>query len=110
MTDLSSLLNDLNIETRDACPAGLNVSTVTDDSRRAGPESLFVAIPGAKFDGHNFLADVAVRGCRAALVERKPFGAPPGLAQLRDENDRRAQAHTAQRLAGDPTHDIKLDG
>lgn len=41
------------------------------DSRLAAPGSLFVALRGERVDGHEFLADAAARGARAALVRRE---------------------------------------
>ncbi|BBO60287.1 UDP-N-acetylmuramoyl-tripeptide--D-alanyl-D-alanine ligase [Mycoavidus sp. B2-EB] len=43
---------------------------VCTDSRSAGPGDLFVALKGERFDGHDFLAEVAARGVAALLVSR----------------------------------------
>lgn len=53
---------------------------VSTDSRRIAPGQLFVALVGPRFDGHDYLADVAARGAVAALVQREVPGAP--LPQL----------------------------
>jgi UDP-N-acetylmuramoyl-tripeptide--D-alanyl-D-alanine ligase len=48
-------------------------SPITDaviDSRLAIPGALFVAIPGEKVDGHDFVVDAFKRGASVALVER----------------------------------------
>ena len=45
-----------------------DVLAVSTDSRSAGAGELFVAIAGERFDGHDFLADVAARGACAAVV------------------------------------------
>jgi len=51
-----------------------NASTVitegTIDSRQVIPGSLFVAIPGEKTDGHDYLTDVFKRGASFALIQR----------------------------------------
>jgi UDP-N-acetylmuramoyl-L-alanyl-D-glutamate--2,6-diaminopimelate ligase len=53
-----------------AALAAIAVRGVTHDSRGVTPGGLFVAIPGAHVDGHDF-ADAAVRnGASALLVER----------------------------------------
>ncbi|HEU4324960.1 MAG TPA: UDP-N-acetylmuramoyl-tripeptide--D-alanyl-D-alanine ligase [Roseiflexaceae bacterium] len=41
------------------------------DSREVTPGALFAALPGERTDGHCFLADVAARGARGALVLRE---------------------------------------
>lgn len=48
---------------------GFPVSSVSADSREADSETLFVALPGTKVDGHDFLSDAVARGCRLLLVE-----------------------------------------
>ena len=40
------------------------------DSRQTIPGSLFVAIPGEKVDGHNFIGDAFKRGATFALIQR----------------------------------------
>jgi UDP-N-acetylmuramoyl-tripeptide--D-alanyl-D-alanine ligase len=48
------------------------IAGVVIDSRQAGPDSLFVALPGEHVDGHDYLADAFQRGAVAALVQRTP--------------------------------------
>lgn len=47
------------------------VQSITTDSRKAEEGCLFVAIPGAKADGHRFIPDVYRKGALAVLSERK---------------------------------------
>ncbi len=42
------------------------------DSREVGPDSLFVALPGERTDGHAYLADAVSAGAAALLVTRPP--------------------------------------
>src|SRR5215210_2126393 len=46
------------------------VDAVATDSRAVGPTSLFVALRGERFDGHDFVADAFDRGAAAVLVGR----------------------------------------
>jgi UDP-N-acetylmuramoyl-tripeptide--D-alanyl-D-alanine ligase len=46
------------------------LSSVVTDSREAQPGSLFVALPGAQVDGHDFVRDAFNRGAIGALVAR----------------------------------------
>jgi UDP-N-acetylmuramoyl-tripeptide--D-alanyl-D-alanine ligase len=46
------------------------VSGVSTDSRRVGPEQLFVALRGDRFDGHEHARGASERGARAVLSER----------------------------------------
>ena len=54
-------------------PAGLGdtiITAVITDSRQAAPGTLFVALKGERFDGHDFVAQVLEQGAEAALVCR----------------------------------------
>ncbi|MDR1791228.1 MAG: UDP-N-acetylmuramoyl-tripeptide--D-alanyl-D-alanine ligase [Propionibacteriaceae bacterium] len=56
---------------------------VVIDSRSATPGSLFVALPGERVDGHDFLSQAAAAGAVAALVdEAKQLDEPADLALL----------------------------
>jgi UDP-N-acetylmuramoyl-tripeptide--D-alanyl-D-alanine ligase len=47
------------------------VSCVVVDSREAVPGCVFVALPGEKVDGHDFVAEAFANGAIAALVEKE---------------------------------------
>ena len=50
--------------------ADVEFDGVAIDSRRVGSRALFVALPGAHLDGHEFVAEAGARGASAALVTR----------------------------------------
>jgi UDP-N-acetylmuramoyl-tripeptide--D-alanyl-D-alanine ligase len=52
-------------------PRQIPIDRVCTDSRQALAGDLFVALPGERFDGHDFLQEVARRGVAAVLVEKK---------------------------------------
>lgn len=90
----------------------LSISSVTADSRQAGPGSLFVAVKGTGGDGHRFIGQALAAGCRA-VVHQDPLSDHLEAAQLsglaaaiRLENTRPAPALLARELAGRP--DIHL--
>ena len=56
---------------------------VTTDTRALGPGSLFVAIPGDRFDGNDFVAEALAKGAAGALVSRVAASALPQV-QVRD--------------------------
>ncbi len=61
----------------------VTVTSVDTDSRRAQPGQLFVALLGEKFDGHDFLSQVAAQGAVAALVSR-PVDSPLPTVLVKD--------------------------
>ncbi|HWY29856.1 MAG TPA: Mur ligase domain-containing protein, partial [Candidatus Acidoferrum sp.] len=67
----------------------LLVSDVCTDSRQAKAGDVFFAIEGEKFDGHNFLSEVAAKNVAAVVVQqRKAPASLPGCAVLAVENPR----------------------
>jgi UDP-N-acetylmuramoyl-tripeptide--D-alanyl-D-alanine ligase len=55
------------------------LTSVAIDSRLVAPGSLFVALPGARADGHDFIPDAFARGAAAVLV-RDRSASPHGPA------------------------------
>ncbi|QEM66986.1 UDP-N-acetylmuramoyl-tripeptide--D-alanyl-D-alanine ligase [Geobacter sp. FeAm09] len=51
--------------------AGTGVTAVSTDSRSVAPGELFVPLRGDRFDGHDFIAEVAAKGITTVLAEEK---------------------------------------
>ncbi|MBT8387432.1 MAG: UDP-N-acetylmuramoyl-tripeptide--D-alanyl-D-alanine ligase [Ignavibacteria bacterium] len=49
------------------------VSDITIDSRSVKKKSLFIAIKGKKFDGHNFIKEAVTKGASAVLVNTNKY-------------------------------------
>jgi len=84
---------------------GDGISSISIDSRELGPDALFVAIKGDRFDGHDFVPTALANGAAAALVSEgkaNEAGArlvvvPDALEGLRDLA-RAARARSAARI------------
>ena len=48
----------------------VDIQNIVTDSRQAHKTSMFVALKGEKFDGHNFAKSVIEQGCPLVMVER----------------------------------------
>jgi UDP-N-acetylmuramoyl-L-alanyl-D-glutamate--2,6-diaminopimelate ligase len=57
----------------------VEIGGVTHDSREVCPGFLFAAIPGERYDGHDFAAEAARRGAAALRVERRVDVALPQM-------------------------------
>jgi UDP-N-acetylmuramoyl-tripeptide--D-alanyl-D-alanine ligase len=73
------------------------VNGVSIDTRTLKQGELFVAVAGARFDGHDFLGSAASRGAAAALVH-KDVVAPPGLDVVRVDDTTRALGDLARHV------------
>jgi len=69
----------------------VSIRGVCTDSRQAQPGDLFFALSGERFDGHNFLIEVAGKGAAAVVVERRRMPARlPACAVIAVEDARKA--------------------
>ncbi|HEY5042076.1 MAG TPA: UDP-N-acetylmuramoyl-tripeptide--D-alanyl-D-alanine ligase [Verrucomicrobiae bacterium] len=69
----------------------MKIKNVCTDSRSAKAGDLFFAIKGEKFDGHDFVNEVAAKEVGAVVVERNKVPAkPPGCAVLAVDDVRAA--------------------
>lgn len=71
MLTLADVIEGL-IEYRWAPAERQQISQVVIDSRKAIPNSMFVALPGEHVDGHDYVDDAFNRGAIAALVHQIP--------------------------------------
>lgn len=80
-------------------PAGIRISGITADSRKAEAGSAFFAIAGAKADGAKFAKDATGRGAVAVIGEGTPPGdLPQRITYVRVNDVRRALALAAAKV------------
>lgn len=105
---LTELIASLNIAPYSG--ADVDIRGLAYDSRQVKPGYLFFAIPGANFDGHDFIGEAMSRGAAAVIVER-PQGSPVApAAELVVADARAALAAAAVRFYGYPSKKFKLIG
>jgi len=75
---------------------------VNTDSRSVRAGDLFIALSGERFDGHNFVGEVALKGVAAVVVERgRKIGPLPACAVIQVDNTRKAFGQIAARYRQD---------
>ena len=78
------------------------VNRVCTDSRQAQAGDLFFALTGGRFDGHDFLRQVAEKGAGAVVVERTRVPAGwSGCGMIAVENTRQALGQLASKYRDD---------
>lgn len=85
------------------------VRGVTDNSKEVAPGSVFFAIKGGKFDGHDLAPALLKQGAAYAVVERPEVFASLERAIL-VRSTRQAWAHAAAASFGDPSLTFPLVG
>jgi UDP-N-acetylmuramoyl-L-alanyl-D-glutamate--2,6-diaminopimelate ligase len=87
--------------------ADITVFDVTHDSRKVGPGTLFVAVKGAVFDGHDFIDGAAESGASAFVVEHLT---DTKLPQLLVPDCRAAMGFLADIVHGHPSQGLTVVG
>lgn len=80
------------------------------DSRQAGPSTVFFALAGTHTDGHQYLADVAERGCRAVVVSRVPEPPRPDTVYAVIADPRVSLSPFSAALFGHPSRELLVIG
>ncbi len=83
------------------------IEDVTHDSRRVGPQTMFVAVRGARHDGHDYVAEVATNGGAAVAVETR---LDVGIDQIVVDDTRRSMGPLASAVHGDPSSQVEVVG
>ena len=91
------------------------ISAVTDDSRKAAPGTMFVAVRGFSSDGHKYIASAIEKGAAAIVYEDSGAVAPDvmrdsGVTWIQVESSRHALGIIASNFYGNPSGKLTLVG
>ncbi|MFO1518094.1 MAG: UDP-N-acetylmuramoyl-L-alanyl-D-glutamate--2,6-diaminopimelate ligase [bacterium] len=106
--NLQSLMSGLEITNRKEIPP-ISIADVVYDSRKAGPDSLFVAMKGLASDGHLFVDEAVKRGAKAVVCERE-VKVPSEIPCLVVPNAREALARISNAFFENPTREMAVVG
>ena len=110
MTTLDELIAGLDYEVLQGSTA-CSLAGITEDSRKVRPGWAFVAVPGAKADGHNFIPQALTQGATVLVVDRRiGLTSVTSACCLRVPDTRQAVAHLAAAFFGRPSHQVRLIG
>ena len=75
---------------------------VSTDSRQTRPWDVFVALPGDRFDGHDYVREASRKGAAAIVIERNRWPLQVGdCAVIAVDNTRQALGQVAERYRAD---------
>ena len=83
--------------------------SIAYDSRRVSPWSVFIALKGARADGHDHVHDAAQRGASMVIVERS-VSVSPEIAVVQVADSRQALALLAAKFYAYPARSLELIG
>lgn len=111
---LASLLSELPSAALVRGSSETVIAGVEHDSRRVDQGRLFVAVPGSRSDGHEFLHDVATRGAAAVIIQRDRVAElahlPDDLPVIEVDDSRVALSAAAAWFWDHPARSMKVVG
>jgi UDP-N-acetylmuramoyl-L-alanyl-D-glutamate--2,6-diaminopimelate ligase len=105
LRDLVNAMSPVRVEG----PLDREVSGLAYDSRRVYPGTVFVAIPGRRTDGHEYIDSAIGRGACAVITERGGY-VSPRATQIRVSDSRAALAAVASAFFAHPSRQLRVVG
>jgi UDP-N-acetylmuramoyl-L-alanyl-D-glutamate--2,6-diaminopimelate ligase len=88
----------------------IEIGEICFDSRKARKRSLFVAVKGTKYDGHEFIQEVIAKGCIAVICERFPNLIKKEVTYVRVNDSAGALGMIASAFYSYPSEKLNLVG
>ena len=83
--NLKSLVEKINVRVNRPIPQDVVLERISTDTREETENSLFIALSGPNFNGHDFVADAVTGGAVAILVSEN-VNAPDGVFVLKTDD------------------------
>ncbi|WP_413775191.1 UDP-N-acetylmuramoyl-L-alanyl-D-glutamate--2,6-diaminopimelate ligase [Hymenobacter weizhouensis] len=91
-------------------PADASITSLTLDSRQAGPGAVFFALRGTATDGHQFIPKAVEQGAAAVVCEDLPAELSPATTYVQVPDSAEAMARMAAEFYGQPSRRLRLVG
>ena len=110
MEKLTSILNGVNLISD--IPLDVPIQSISFDSRRVWPGSIFVAIHGSQQDGTKFIPEALENGAAAVILNGKKIdaGMRPNTPLIRVQDPRQALSQMAANYYDNPSADMTIIG
>ncbi len=106
---LSALLERVGVNCAEQA-ADATITGISFDSRTTTQGDLFVAVTGARADGHDFIREAVANGAVAVIGERDPAATASPVPYFALKNSRGALGVLAQEFYGNPSRDLLVVG
>ncbi|NVN96179.1 MAG: UDP-N-acetylmuramoyl-L-alanyl-D-glutamate--2,6-diaminopimelate ligase [Bacteroidetes bacterium] len=88
----------------------LFINSISFDSRKIEANSLFIAIKGIQFDGHQYISETIKKGAIAIVCEDLPENLNTNITYIKVKNSSYALGEIASNFYENPSKNIKLVG
>ncbi len=88
----------------------IEITDVINDSRKAAPGVLFVAVKGVAVDAHRFIGDVVDKGASAIVCQELPETLKLGVTYIQVADSFKALSHLADEWFDHPSSNLRLVG
>ena len=92
----------------------IDIKKVESNSKKVGPDTLFVAVKGYDFDGHQYVNEAIEKGATAVMLDMsadfKNIKIPNGVTVIITDDTRKALARVSCNYFGNPSRYFKLIG
>ena len=109
MKKLSDILYKVRIQSVNGA-TDILVNDIQIDSRRVKQGSVFIAIKGEKFDGHDFIEKAIGLGVSAIVCEVMPSHFQEGITYIQVSNPSEAAGYIAHNFYDEPSQKFRLVG
>ena len=87
----------------------ISITGISLHTRSIDPGNIFVAIPGEKFDGHDFISEAIDKGASVVISNGRDLG-DLTVPQIKVANPRRAASWVASKFYNHPSKDLTMIG
>lgn len=92
----------------------IDIKKVESNSKKVGPDTLFIAVKGYDFDGHQYVEEAIEKGATAVMLDMsadlKNIKIPNGVTVIITDDTRKALARVSCNYYGNPSKYFKLIG
>ncbi len=111
MISLKLILKNIEIEKiAGSMDTNIEIENLTYDSRTATFKSLFIAIRGNSYDGHNYIESAIENGACAIVCEELPKKISPSVSYILTKDSHYSLGVIASNYYNNPSNKIKLVG
>ncbi|MDO4691250.1 MAG: UDP-N-acetylmuramoyl-L-alanyl-D-glutamate--2,6-diaminopimelate ligase [Porphyromonadaceae bacterium] len=89
---------------------GVQLTTLTEDSRQVTHGTIFVAVRGVAVDGHNYIDKAIASGAKVVVTQERPEAPTPSVCYVLTPDSREMLGRMASAWHGHPSQSLRVVG